>query len=439
MLETKPGFPWSRLIPHGGGVLVAGDARRSVAGGTGVGVAERYRTLFETMAQGVVYQNADGYITDANPAAVRILGLSLAEMRGLTSIDPHGRAVHQDRSAFSGETHPAMVALRTGQPVSGVVMGVLNSEEDSYRWIRIHAVPEFRSGEAAPYQVYTTFDDVTEQRRREEAIRFQAHLLDTVEQAVIATDLDGTIRYWNRYAEQLYGWSATEVLGRNVLDVTPSQQTQAHAAEILGSLAVGEGWTGEFLVQRRDGTTFPALVTDSPIRDARGQLVGIVGVSVDVTERKQTERALQASEARFRALIEQSSESVLMLDPDGQLLYAGPSTSRLLGYAEEELVGRSAFELLHSEDVDPTAQALALVVEQPDVRATVQYRVRHADGSWRWYESVVTNLLAEPSVQALVVNSREITQRRQLEEELRQAQKLDAVGQLAGGIAHDFN
>ena len=132
---------------------------------------EQHRTLFESMAQGVVYQDADGHISAANPAAEHILGLTLAQMQGVTSTDPRWRAVREDGSDFPGEEHPAMVALRTGQTVEGVVFGVFNPADDAYHWLKVGAVPRFRPGEKAPYQVFTTFEDVTGIRAAAEALR----------------------------------------------------------------------------------------------------------------------------------------------------------------------------------------------------------------------------------------------------------------------------
>jgi PAS domain S-box-containing protein len=132
---------------------------------------EKHRTLFETMARGVVYQTASGEITSANPAAERILGLTLDQMQGRTSVDPRWKAMHEDGSEFLGETHPSMVALHTGKEVRNVVMGVFSPQTDEYRWINIHAVPSFRPGEDAPYQVYTTFEDITARKQAEEQLR----------------------------------------------------------------------------------------------------------------------------------------------------------------------------------------------------------------------------------------------------------------------------
>jgi PAS domain S-box-containing protein len=123
---------------------------------------EKHRELFETISQGVVYQDADGNITDANPAAERILGLSLDQMQGRTSMDSRWKVIHEDGSDFPGETHPGMVALKTGKKVNNVIMGIFHPEKEEHRWIKINAVPKFKEGESTPYKNYTTFDDITE-------------------------------------------------------------------------------------------------------------------------------------------------------------------------------------------------------------------------------------------------------------------------------------
>jgi PAS domain S-box-containing protein len=135
------------------------------------------------------------------------------------------------------------------------------------------------------------FRDITERKLAERSIKFQAHLLDTVEQAVIATDLDGSVIYWNKFAEKLYGWSPAEAIGRNILEITLPETTRDRALKIMSYLREGNSWSGEFLVQRKDSTSFPVMVTNSPIYDDKGQLIGIVGVSFDTTEFRRAEEA----------------------------------------------------------------------------------------------------------------------------------------------------
>jgi PAS domain S-box-containing protein len=134
---------------------------------------KKFRMLFETMAQGVVYHDKTGKIIDANPATERILGLTLDQMQGLTSLDPGWKAIHEDGSPFPGEEHPAMVALRTGQPVHEKIMGVYHPKDQKHHWIKVNAIPQFHQGEDKPYQVYASFEDITEQKELEYTLREQ--------------------------------------------------------------------------------------------------------------------------------------------------------------------------------------------------------------------------------------------------------------------------
>jgi PAS domain S-box-containing protein len=173
----------------------------------------------------------------------------------------------------------------------------LEYPDGTRRYVSVSYVPDCDAGgEVRGFVAH--IKDFSERRRAEESVRFQAHLLDTVEQAVIATDLSGHITYWNHFAEKLYGWPAAEAVGRSILEVTPEESEGSHAAEIMSRLTAGETWSGEFNVRRRDGSSFPALVTDTPIHDEAGRLVGVVGVSTDLTERKRAEAAVHAAERR---------------------------------------------------------------------------------------------------------------------------------------------
>lgn len=132
---------------------------------------ERYRRLFETMSQGVLYHSATGEIISANPAAERILGLSLAEMQERPTLIPGWRIIGEDGTELRDEDYPSLVALRTGQTVENFMMGFIPPQKCSFTWILVSAIPLFHPGECRPYQVYVIFDDITACRQAEQKLR----------------------------------------------------------------------------------------------------------------------------------------------------------------------------------------------------------------------------------------------------------------------------
>lgn len=167
---------------------------------------EQFRTLFETMVQGVIYYSADGTITAANPAAEGILGLSLDQISGQMPADPRWWTIHEDGSPFPRETHPSMEALRSGMDVRNVVMGICRPNQEATRWININAIPQFRSGEEQPYQVYTTIEDITPSKQAEMEIKRQAARAESLARMAaslnVELDLDSVVHTVCRMASR---------------------------------------------------------------------------------------------------------------------------------------------------------------------------------------------------------------------------------------------
>ena len=175
------------------------------------------------------------------------------------------------------------------------------------------------------------------------------------------------------------------------------------------------------------------------LRDLTSDISFALGALERERRSREAEQRSAASELRFRSLIENSSDLITILDPGAVIRYQSPSVTRLLGYAADELVGHHALELIHPADVERVAGTLRDAFDAGLRRQTLVYRFRHKDGSWRVLESVGSSMVEEGGRRGIVVNSRDITDRHALEAQLRQAQKMEAVGLLAGGIAHDFN
>src|SRR5258708_2191388 len=136
-------------------------------------------------------------------------------------------------------------------------------------------------------------------------------------------------------------------------------------------------------------------------------------------QRQRAETALAANERRFRALIEHSADAISLLDADRRLIYASPATTRILGYTSEEVIGTEPSTFVHPEDRRAVEALLADILQTPSALVTAQFRMRPKQGAWRWMEASIHNLLSEPSVAAIVMNYRDVSERRQAEDRLR--------------------
>lgn len=248
------------------------------------------RLIMNSALDAIICMDTKGVITVWNPQAERLFGWLEEETLGkdLVEIIIPG----QYRGAHAkGLSH----YLKTGEgPVLNKVieMTALNREGREFP-VELAIVPV---KQIAGDFFCAFIRDITERKRAEDKIKFNADLLNAVGQSVIATDMNGIVIYWNNAAEKIYGWSAGEVMGKKIVDVTPAQQSKEQAIEIMEELSKGNFWSGEFLVQRKDGVIFPAFVTDSPMYDKQGNLTAIIGVSVDISERKKVEETLHQME-----------------------------------------------------------------------------------------------------------------------------------------------
>jgi len=307
------------------------------------------------------------------------------------------------------------------------------------RWLAARSRTEFVGDGAGrrPARTIGAVIDMTERRRTEQALlEKEAAIAGSLNGLAIA-ELSGTLLYVNAAFLRMWGFEReSEVVGRSAAEFW---EDPAAAANVIGAIAASDHWSGELMARRKDGSLFPALLSGSMVRDAAGQPVRLVGSFVDITERHQAEAAVRASEERFRALIEEGSDLVVTFDPGARFTWISPAGAASLGFTAEEVPGRRLMDLVHPDDVSRVASLFAGVAGTPGATARATARLRHRNGTWRTFDGIARNLMSSPAVRAIVANARDITEQRQLEERLMQADKLESIGRLAGGIAHDFN
>ncbi|PKP29876.1 MAG: hypothetical protein CVT99_15495 [Bacteroidetes bacterium HGW-Bacteroidetes-16] len=245
----------------------------------------KFRNLINSLPDPVLVVDSKGRIVYCNENTVNIFDYNIDEMLNRTMEDlipKHFRELHKTlRNEYISE--PKSRAMGQGKELFA------QRKDGSEFPTEIMLEPVEINGNQFTLAIVR---DITERKKIQNELKLQANLLNNVGQSVIATDLSGNVIYWNNAAEKMYGWSMAEVIGQNIIILTPTQSTREQAAELMKKLSEGESWTGEFIVKRKDGSSFPALVTDTPILDANGKLTGIIGISSDITERKRAEMEL---------------------------------------------------------------------------------------------------------------------------------------------------
>jgi PAS domain S-box-containing protein len=293
--------------------------------------------------------------------------------------------------------------------------------------------------------------DVTRHKEVEQALGTgEAQFRAVFEEAPIGMalmNMDGYLVRSNLALQAMLGYAEEELAGTIFSQVTHDEDI-ATDWELFGDLVAGDinhyQITKRYL--RRDGGVVWGRLSVALVRAPDGEPRYAIQMVENVTERREAVEALRLREREFRSLLEHGRDVISVIDSDGDLRYTSPAVERVLGYGRAELAGTYLGELVHPDDVPGMLELFERAIQNPGRPRIAELRVRHRDGSWRTLEMVGTSLLHDPAVQGIVVNSRDVTERREAEEALRrseqqlvQVQKMEAIGRLAGGVAHDFN
>lgn len=384
---------------------------------------ERYQTIINTISEGVVMQQQDGAIVSCNPAAIRILGLTADQMMGRRSVDPRWRAVHEDGSPFPGETHPAMVTLRTGQPLNDVIMGV-HKPDNTLVWISINSHPLIRPHETQPYAVVTTQIDITERKRTEDALRTSEarfhSLVDLAPVGIIQTDTEGKRVFCNSHWCEMTGVTLEQALGDDQYEtIYPDDLPIAAGAwdEMMESHLPFDNLL--FRYQRPDKSTVWVSGSGRPLYDTQGRVTGFLGAVTDITAQKLLEDTLVVSESRFRTLIDLAPVGIVETDARGNIILTNTRWHILSGISGLQELDEDASSTIHPDD---KAWVNAINQESIDNASPVnniEYRFLHPDGKVIWVSDSSRPLLnSNGEVDGHIITMTDITERKRLEEAL---------------------
>ncbi|MGH2531213.1 MAG: PAS domain S-box protein [Thermomicrobiales bacterium] len=437
---------------------------------------ERHRTIVDATAEGLILRLADGRIGAVNRSAEELLGVPADQLVGEVSLPIRHVVVDDDGNELEDATPPGLLTLRTGKPQSNVLIS-LDRPDGTSIWVSTNARPLIEPGATTPHAVVVSFVDVTERLRAESESRerqIRLMILNSIATAISAgMSVDQIIDHAVRQLAEhfphyrvIYG----PIDSHRQLNVIRSfqppgmrslvghQRDLAAVPEFVQALRSGyvavddvqrdervapaadriiAGGARAFLdVMLRIGDEDVAMLgldagephhwtahEISTLSDVGGYLAVAISHARHEDERHRASLEMRRTGERFQSLVQQSSDIISIFDHHTNRTYISPSVERILGYTAREMLPKSQAAITHPDDLPAIEQAFAKMRANPGKPIMTQFRLRHRDGSWRWMESVATNLIDDPSVRGFVSNTRDITERRRAEAALRESEQ----------------
>jgi len=414
-------------------------------------------SMVATEEEGMVLQLADGSIQAGNMACERILGLTAEQLMGRTSVDHPWQSIHEDGSPFPGETHPAMVALRTGKPCLNVVMG-LYKPNGQLVWLVLNSQPLFLAGGTTPYAVVTTFSEITESANMPLSASLTEQQTEYQAANISEQDTESALRHNERFELAavnclFYDWEIsrgtvertqgiTALLGYTLEEAEPTQQwwqqlvhpddLQRVNEEFKISLANGNRYKIEYRVRHKDGHYVWLQERGFVEQDAEGRVIRIVGISLDISDalwqdlrlRKKTEADLQESIERIELATTAANLGMWFWDLTTNELIFTSKCNELFGFAPATTITYELFRnRLHPEDRQRTDEAVSSAVAQK-LDYNIEYRAVWTDNSVHWLAAKGRGFYdADGQPIRMMGTIQDISERKQAEETLRQSEE----------------
>ncbi|HEX9820034.1 MAG TPA: PAS domain S-box protein [Methylomirabilota bacterium] len=392
-----------------------------------------FHAVFDTTLDAMIVLDDTGRYVAVNAAAANLIGLPADALL----------------------KHRAGDFAAPGTDVEGIWDGLRSGRLRTAEWRLLRPDGSLRDVESSitanvlPGRHLTLLRDVTARKRAGAERRVRSAALAAAANGIVITDAEGRIEWVNPEFTRMTGYTLEELRGQTPRMLKSGEHDDTFYACLWSTIRAGRVWRGEMVNRRKDGTVYFEEQSITPVRANGGRAGAIshfVAVKQDISERKRAEEALRRSEEYHRALLDNALDLTIVLDAEGVIRYASPSVEQVLGERPLDLVGTNALPRLHPDDL-PGVDALFFGGQQtPGFTAAAEYRFRHRDGSWRHLEGVGRNLLDHPAVAGIIVNARDVTERKEdeatqerLRAHLRQSEKLAAMSELLAGVAHELN
>lgn len=378
----------------------------------------RFRQIVETAQEGIWLVDSDFRTTFVNRKMCQILEYSPEEMMGKENVDfmdDVGKeiALHARKRRREGVSEVVELSMLTksGKRIWACLSTAALMDQSGI----------FKGGLAMVTDI--TNKKLAEEKLIQERLLLRT-LIDILPDYIFVKDIHSRFLITNKSNVALFGLqSEEEAIGKSVADLLPGTQSQKFIADDQKILHSGTPLINkEEYILSSTGQKHWLLTTKIPLRNEAGLIMGLIGISRDITERKQTEEKLAANEKRFRALVENISDGIVVNDKDSNLIYQSPSVQRILGYSEADRKKTPLINYVHPDFLTAYGDLYKELEKKPGQPLPFLYPFLHKNGEYVWLEGWVTNLLHEPSVKAFVANYRDISQRRKTDEILRQSE-----------------
>ena len=387
---------------------------------------EKFRVLVEESPLGISLLGKDNRYKYINPKFIEMFGYSLEEI-------PTGREWF--RKAFPDpEYRHKLISIwkddfeksRLGESRSRVFNVRCKDGTEKV----IHYRPVTMEGG----DQFITHSDITEIKRDAQKLRELERAIEQASEGIATADVEGKFVFVNRAWARMHGYQIAELIAKPV-SMLNSAADRKEPPQVWEKIMKDGFWRGELQRIRKDGSSFPAIMTSSLVKDDKGMPVGVIGTCQDISERIRAEEILRESEERYRTLFETAQDGIFLTDESGRFADVNRAACKSLGYTKEELLKLSNNEI----DADPRGyEAFKKVRDGLVEQITFEVNQKRKDGALVSVEITGGFCIAGGQRMSLAI-ARDTTERKHLEEQLRQSQKMEAVGTLAGGMAHDFN